>query len=219
MVKRALNIIILGPQGSGKGTQANLLAKRFKLYHVETGKIFRKLSKQKSTLGRKINYTLNVKGQLLPSSFVIKVLKKELGKVSLKRGLIFDGYPRNIVQAKALDKLLVNLKRELTHIIYMPISREVTMKRLVLRRTCKKCNTIFILGKNIKKAVKKCPRCRGEIYQRDDDKLKAIARRLQEYHKKTEPVVRYYKKKGLLIAVNGKPPIPVVYKSILKYLE
>jgi len=218
MGRKILNIIMLGPQGSGKGTQAQRLSEKYNLYHMETGKIFRKLAQQKSTLGKKINMQMNVRGKLIPTDFVIKILMNELKKVSQKRGVIFDGYPRTINQARALDKLLIHLRRQLTHVFYLPISRRITVKRLALRRTCQKCGRIFILGKDLKRGAKKCPVCQGMIYHRDDDKPKAIIQRLKQYQERTKPVVTYYRKKGVLIRIDGEPSIAVVGRNILKYL-
>jgi len=211
------NIVVLGPQGSGKGTQAIILAKKFKLYHIETGKILRKLARQRTALGRKISYLMNQKGGLIPADFVIKVLKNELKKVGKNKGLIFDGYPRNLIQARALDKILKSLDRQLTHVFYLPISRSTTVKRLVLRRTCQKCGRIFIKGVSLKAGARRCPACKGKIYHREDDKPAAIARRLAIYNKQTKPVINYYKKKGVLIKVDGEPPIMRVAKAIFKY--
>jgi len=219
MFQEIKNIVILGPQGSGKGTQAEILALKFQFAHIETGKIFRKLAKQRSPLGRQINDLVNKKGKLLPSDFVGKVLRGELKKISIKKGLVFDGYPRNLIQAKTLNSVMIYLKRKLTHVIYLPISRKTTIKRLSLRRTCENCNRIFIEGVNLSKNQKLCPFCRGKIFQREDDKPKAIAKRLDIYNKSTRPVINYYQKKGILIKINGEPPINLVAKKIFRALR
>lgn len=214
-----LNIVILGPQGSGKGTQAEVLAERFHLARLETGKIFRELARRKNPLGRKMHFLINVKGRLVPSPFVIKVLKDKLANVKHARGLIFDGFPRNLVQAKALDRLLRSLGRQLTHVIYLPISRQTTIKRLARRRTCRQCGRVFILGKNLRRGASRCPVCGGQIYQREDDKPRAIAKRLEIYLKLTKPLIAYYKERGILVTVDGEPPIPKVTQQILRLLS
>jgi len=213
------NIVVFGPQGSGKGTQAARLAEQFKFAHIETGKVFRKISRQSTTLGRRINFIMNQKGRLIPTSFVNKILKNELRKVNRNKGIVFDGYPRNLIQARALDKILKSLSRQLTHVFYLPISRQSTIKRLAKRRTCRKCGRIFIKGVDLKASARHCPACHGAIYQREDDKPAAIARRLSVYQKQTKPVINYYKKKGILIKVNGEPPIGQVAKAIMKYFN
>jgi len=217
--KKVYNIIIFGPQGSGKGSQAEVMVKKLKLYHVETGNIFRKMAKQKTAVGKKLNEMINQKGKLVPTDFVIKILKLELKKIKKTTGLIFDGYPRNLKQARALDKIMKSLGRELTHVIYMPISRKTTIKRLSKRRTCSKCNRIFIQGKTLAAGKKYCPTCGGLIFQREDDKPAAINRRLQQYNKQTKPLIDFYKKRGILIHVDGEPTVPVVAKEILKILK
>ncbi len=209
------NIVLLGPQGSGKGTQAQILSDTFALGHIETGKIFRSISKKTTPLGRKVNRLINIEGGLVPTSVVIRILKQELKKLPAGKGVVFDGYPRNLSQAKALDSMLRSLKRDLSHVIYLPISKATTIKRLSKRRTCRRCGRVFIAGTTIAKGRKKCPRCGGEIYQREDDQPRAIANRLAVYNRLTKPLIAYYRKKELLITVNGEPPIPVVTKKIL----
>ncbi|MBU0597955.1 nucleoside monophosphate kinase [Patescibacteria group bacterium] len=218
MKNKILNIIILGPQGSGKGTQAKILAGKYKLTYIGTGDIFRKLARKKTAIGRQVNHLINDQGSLIPSDFVVKVVSLELMKASKNKGLLFDGYPRNLKQAHALEVVMKKLKREFTHIFYLPISKNITIKRLTLRRTCKKCNRIFVLGVNIDRKQIICQHCGGQIYQRDDDKPKAIANRLEIYQKQTKPIVNYYQKQSLLIRVNGEPPIKTVTKEIIKHL-
>ncbi|MFA5135135.1 MAG: nucleoside monophosphate kinase [Patescibacteria group bacterium] len=213
-----INIVLLGPQGSGKGTQAEALVQRYGLYHVEMGKILRGIAKRNTPLGRKIDRFINKEGKLVPDQIVLKALEQQLNRLPAKRGLLFDGYPRNVSQAQALDMLLGRLCRELTHVIYLPISRTTTVRRLELRRTCERCNKIFILGVNLKRGAARCPSCGGRVYQREDDKPRAIAQRLRAYRQQTMPVVRYYRKKRVLISVNGEPKIPQVTRSVLKHL-
>lgn len=213
------NIIILGPQGSGKGSQAILLAENFNYVHIETGKIFRKMAKTNTPLGKKINNLINKKGVLVKDDIVMKVLTKSLNEVSKKKGLLFDGFPRTLNQARGLDKIFEKIDRELTHVIYMPIKKATTLKRLTRRRTCDKCGKIFISGVNIKSSVTKCPVCSGKIIQREDDKPKAILKRLEIFNKQTKPIINYYKKRGLVVKVDGEPTIRQVYKEIIKILN
>lgn len=213
------NVIILGPQGSGKGSQAILLKEKFNFVHIETGKIFRKMASSKTPLGRKIYKIINNKGGLVNDSLVLSVLEKNLSKISKNSGLLFDGFPRNLKQAKGLDKLFERMGRELTHVIYMPIKKSTTIKRLSKRRTCEKCGKIFISGVNIKSTQKFCPVCHGIIIQREDDKPKAIAKRLEIYHQQTKPIIDYYKKKGIVVKVDGEPTIKQVFKEILKKIK
>ncbi|MFA6553209.1 MAG: nucleoside monophosphate kinase [Patescibacteria group bacterium] len=210
------NILILGPQGSGKGTQASLLAGRFKLAHIETGKIFRSMAKGQTALGRRIHYLVNTKGSLIPDALVIRILEKALRRVKKTQGIVFDGFPRTITQARALTRLFNKFGRRLTTVIDMPISRATTVRRLSLRRTCVECNRIFIAGVNVPLKGTVCPSCGGQIIQREDDKPQAIARRLASYTRLTKPVILYYKKMGILVRVDGEPPVKAVFKNILK---
>ena len=210
------NIVILGPQGSGKGTQAEMLVKKFNLFHVETGTILRRLAKKDTALGRKIDTIINKQGGLVPDDIVQKALLYKLRRVPASKGLLFDGFPRNLRQAKMLNAIFSTIGRELTEIVYLPITRKTTIRRLSLRRTCEKCNRIFIAGVSIPKHKKRCAYCKGKIIQREDDKPKAIAKRLSVYAKLTKPVVIYYKKQGKLITVNGEPSIKIVSKNVLK---
>lgn len=211
------NIVILGPQGSGKGTQAEMLVKKFNLFHVEMGMILRRLAKKNTPFGHTIGIIINKQGGLVPDEVVKKALLEKLRSVPVSRGILFDGFPRNLRQARMLDTIFTALDRELTEVIFLPIARKTTIQRLSLRRTCEKCSRIFIAGVSIPKHKKRCIYCKGAIIQREDDKPKAIAKRLSVYAKLTKPVVTYYKKQGTLITVNGEPSIKVVSKNILKY--
>ena len=219
MQKKILNIIVLGPQGSGKGTQAKLLARKFNLEHIVTGEMFRRFAKKRTVLAKKIDYLVNKKGRLVPAPLVIRVLKERLKKVNKGKGIIFDGYPRNLTQARALETILRALKRKIDYVLYLPISQRTTIKRLAIRRSCAKCGQPYILSVNLKKQQKVCPKCGGKIIIREDDKSKAILQRLKLYNQRTKPLVSYYHKKELLIKVNGEPTIPVVYKNILKHIK
>lgn len=212
-------MIILGPQGSGKGTQAEFLSKKFNLEHIVTGEMFRRFAKQKIALAKKIDYLVNKKGKLVPTPLVIRVLKERLKKVNRNKGIIFDGYPRNLTQAKALETILRVLKRKIDYVFYLPISQKTTIKRLALRRSCRQCGQPYILGVDLKRGQQKCQRCKGEIYQREDDKPKAILERLKIFQRETKPLIKFYRKKGVLVEVDGEPPIPVVYKNILRHLK
>jgi len=219
MKKKIINIIVLGPQGSGKGTQAKLLARRFNLAHIEVGEILRLEAKRKTKPGRFIDRLINKEGKMVPFQTVMNLTYKKVAKVPANRGIVFDGTPRRMPEVRFWEKHLPKLKREFTHVFYLPISKKTTLKRLGIRRNCRKCGTPFILGVDLKKNQKKCLKCGGEIYQREDDKPKAILQRLKLYYQKTKPVVSYYHNKGLLIKVNGEPAIPVVYKNILKHIR
>ncbi|MFA5051596.1 MAG: nucleoside monophosphate kinase [Patescibacteria group bacterium] len=216
MASLVRNILILGPQGSGKGTQAGLLAGKLKLAHIETGKMFRRMAKRSTPLGRRINRIMNEKGKLIPDALANRILWQALKKVRRSQGIVFDGFPRTLAQARTLDRLMKRLGRQITLVINMPISRRTTIRRLSLRRTCDRCGRIFIAGKNISPRRVTCPVCGGKIFQREDDKPAAIAGRLAAYRILTKPVIRYYRDRHVLLTVDGEPPVQAVFKNILK---
>lgn len=213
------HIILLGPQGSGKGTQAKYIAKMFHVSHIEMGALIRIVSKEKSALGRRINHIINEEGRLISDSVVGKILTKKLYSTPKKKGIVLDGFPRTVAQARMLDRLLSRLDRKLTLVIYLPLSQRSTIKRLSLRRSCVKCGTPWILGKTLAKKRKKCPKCGGDIIHRIDDQPQTIKKRLEEYVHKTRPIINFYKQRKILIQVNGESSIPIVWKNIKKHLH
>lgn len=213
------NIVLIGPQGSGKGTQAKLLAKKFNLLHVEIGGALREIAKTKTALGRRVNYLINEKGRMVPYQLVFKVVGEKLGKLTLKQGIVFDGTPRRLVEIKPLEKVLADYGRRLTYVFYVYISRTETLKRLSKRRTCIKCGQVFIAGLTISAKAKKCPKCGGEVVQRKDDRAEAIRERLELYHRKTEPVVKYFRREKKLIEINGEQSIEKVFRDIVAQLK
>ncbi|MFC1687956.1 adenylate kinase family protein [Patescibacteria group bacterium] len=213
------HIILLGPQGSGKGTQAKYIAKMFHVSHIEMGALIRIVSREKSALGKRINHIMNKEGRLISDSVVGKILTKKLLSTPKNKGIVFDGFPRNITQARMLDRLLSRFDRELTLVIYLPLSQRSTIKRLSLRRSCAKCGTSWILGKTLAKKQTKCPKCGGDIIHRKDDQPQTIKKRLAEYIHKTRPIINFYKQRKILITVNGESSIPIVWKKIKKQLH
>lgn len=216
--KKIFNITLIGPQGSGKGTQAQLLAKKFNFAIIEIGGSLREIAKEKTPLGQKINEIINQKGRMVPVPLVMRVVREKIKAVSPDQGIVFDGTPRRLAEIKPLNQILKRYRRRLTHIFFIEISKDEVIKRLSKRRVCQKCQSLFILGQTISSQTKKCPKCGGEIYQRPDDRPAAIEERLKLYQKKTEPVLKYYQKRGQLIRINGEQPIKKVFKDIVSYL-
>lgn len=215
-----LNIIIIGPQGSGKGTQAELLAKKCDLEHIEPGRMLRELVAKGGPLGKKINYYLNVKGSLVPSDLLFfKVLKPKFSRLAPSKGFILEGAPRELKQAQYLEAMLSSLKRQLTYVFYVKISEQETFTRLAKRLGCRKCGRPLILGVDIEKKEDKCPYCGGELYQREDDKPSCIKSRLETFKEETMPVIELYRKMGLLIEIDGEQLIPAVFRDIIKHIK
>jgi len=214
-------IILLGRPGSGKGTQAELLAKKFKLEYIGSGDLLRKAAKRNDFTGKKIKETID-KGFLVPTPVIFKLwLDKfeELKKEKNLKGIIIDGSPRKILEAYLIDDALDwygwkdNLK-----IFLIDISSKEAVNRLTKRRICKKCGKIIPYIGEYKK-IKKCPVCGGELVQRADDSLSSIKRRLELFNKEVMKVIRYYQKEKRLIKINGEQSIEDVFKEILKYLK
>ncbi|MFA6909471.1 MAG: nucleoside monophosphate kinase [Patescibacteria group bacterium] len=212
------HIILLGPQGSGKGTQAQLLKRKFRLAHIEMGAILRAAAGKPTPLGKRIHRIINTQGALLPDKLVNALLENAVRGVAQQRGIVFDGFPRTIQQAKTLNVILKKYGRVLTHVIYMPLSQRTTVLRLSKRRTCTSCGTAWILGKNIASDRTKCPRCGGLVIQRKDDTPTIIRKRLREYLHKTLPIVSWYKKMDIVMEVNGEQSVRTVWGHILRHL-
>jgi len=214
------NIIILGPQGSGKGTQSRMLAEKFNLEQIEPGKRLRQLSEQRSALGKKINYYMNQKGCLVPTYVLInEVLKEWINSLSKTKGVVCDGTPRRLREAIMLEKMLKKTGRVIDYIFFIKISEKETFKRLSIRLTCKKCNKQFIEGKDTSVGEKKCLLCKGKLYKRKDDNEQGVRNRLAIYYKETMLVVNYYKEQGRLIEINGEQTIQAVQRDILQYIK
>lgn len=203
---------MFGPPGTGKGTQAKMVAKKYSIPHISTGDIFRENVSSGTELGLKAKEYLD-KGDLVPDSVTIAMVEDRLFKEDCMKGYILDGFPRTVEQAKALDKI-----DEITHVINLATSDELIVKRLTNRRQCKKCGAIH--GLDVPPTTKGiCNECGGELYQRDDDKEEAIRNRLSVYKEQTKPVIKFYENKEVLHNVNGEDPIPTIFENVVKVLE
>jgi len=216
-----LVIIIMGPQGSGKGTQAKLLAKKFGLEYIGSGDILRARQKAGDFTGEKLIKVMG-RGELAPSFIVVKILGDELEK--LKRnpkinGFVLDGWTRIIFEAILTDEALNWYEwQKNVKVLLIDISRKESFNRLTKRRQCKKCGKVFPWLGEFKK-LKRCDKCEDELITRADDNPEAIKKRLEEFKKETKPAINYYKKQGRLIEINGEQPIENVFRDILKVLK
>lgn len=214
---KQLNLVVMGPQGSGKGTQAKLLAKKFGLKYVGSGDMLRAIARTKTPFGKRVNNYINKKCKLVPWQWVIKITQEVVIKLPKNKGIVFDGLARRLPEAMALPKMLKKVGRKLTAVIFINISAKETMKRLGQRRICAKGH-IFILDVNLRKSQNKCPKCGALIIRREDDKPKLIRERLEDYREKTIPAIKYFKKQGLLIEINGEQEIKKVNQDVIKAL-
>lgn len=213
-----MNIIILGPQGSGKGTQAEKLSQKFGLEHIDMGKFLREVSKMDTPLGKEVYRVQNVTKTLVPSQILQEVFKVKLNSLPREQGIIFDGFPRNIDQMGYFEKALIEFGRHVDKVIFINLSEEESIKRISKRRVCEKCRKVFILGKDIKNDTDPCPDCGGKIIQRIDDTQEGVKKRLEIFKKDTLPVVEYYRERGKLLEIDGSKSIEEVFKEILRKL-
>jgi adenylate kinase len=212
-----MNIIFLGAPGSGKGTQASLVANEFDLKHLSTGEMLRKRALVNDKLGTNIKETIE-KGLLVDDKTMLKILKEEFKSNKGNKGYLLDGYPRNIAQAKALDEIMLKLGRKIDVVINLKINKKVVLQRITGRRVCK-CGESYhnIYKSPAKKGI--CDKCGEALYQRADDNKESVKVRLKEYKKLTKPLITYYKKKKLLTNIDALQSVEDVSKDIKKVLE
>ncbi len=206
-----MKIVLLGGPGAGKGTQAQRLVAEYGVAHISTGDLLRAAIKNGTELGKQAKSYMD-KGQLVPDDLVVNLVKERLADDDAQKGFILDGFPRNTAQAVVLDSELKDMGLALDAAVLVDVDPDVIVKRLSSRRTCKNCGYTAPAGVDV------CPRCGGEMYQRDDDKPETIQRRLDVYQTQTAPLIEYYKGHGLLKTVNGEQAVDDVYKDMKEQL-
>ena len=214
-----MNLIILGPQGSGKGTQAKMLSEKFGLEHIDMGKYLREVAKLNTPLGKEIYQIQNVTKALVPSRILKEVLHIKLGDLPREKGIAFDGVPRAIDQAKYLEEAMLEFGRIIDRVIYIKLSAEESIRRISKRRVCEKCKAVYILGKDMKSKEEKCRKCGGKIIQRMDDTPEGIRKRLKVFEDETLPVISYFQEKGMVTEINGGQTVEEVFEEILGKLK
>ncbi len=207
-----MNIVLLGGPGAGKGTQATKMLDYFKLAHISTGDMLREAKAAGTDLGKLAKKYMDA-GDLVPDDVIIGLVSEELQKPETKNGFILDGFPRTSAQAVALDAQLADLNRPLDAAVLIDVDADVIVKRLSSRRMCKECGYI---GTSADAA---CPKCQGEMYQRDDDNETTIRNRLDVYNNQTAPVIDYYRGSGLLKVVDGDKSPDDVFTDVKALFE
>jgi adenylate kinase len=209
-----MRLILLGPPGAGKGTQAESIKGKYDIAHISTGDILRANVKAGTELGKSAKKYMDA-GKLVPDDVIIAMMESRLAEPDCEQGFLLDGFPRTVPQAEALDGLLKKLNLKLDAVVKLEVSDEVVVERLTTRRVCKGCGAIYNALFKKPKQENKCDSCGGEVIQRDDDKEEVIRRRLAVYHEQTAPLTDYYGASGLLEPVDatgGKD-------AVLKFLE
>jgi adenylate kinase len=192
-----MNLIFLGAPGAGKGTLASLLSKDYGIPQISTGDLFRAAVKDGSELGRKVKGIME-KGELVPDSLTVELVKERLGKPDAQQGYILDGFPRTVAQADALAEF-----QKIDAAINFKISDQLVIRRLSGRRVCRSCGAIYHIDNMPPKKEGVCDACGGELYIRDDDKIESIKNRLRVFKEQTEPLIAYYRKEGLLQEIDS----------------
>jgi len=198
----APRVVLLGPPGAGKGTQAKLLQDEFGAVQISTGDILRKAVADQTPLGQQAAGFIN-SGALVPDSVIVNLVAERLKEPDCARGFLLDGFPRTIPQAESLDEILKNAGQNLNCVLSVQVARDIIVERLAGRRTCRQCGALCHVVFSPPKVEGVCDRCGGELYQREDDKEQTIANRLQVYEKQTAPLVQYYRERGLLRVIDG----------------
>lgn len=213
-----MDIILLGPPGSGKGTQAQKMIERYHIPQISTGDILRGAVKEQTPLGVEAKGYMD-QGKLVPDEVVVGIVRERIKASDCKGGFILDGFPRTVPQAEALDDTLGEMQRAIDHVVSVEVPNEGLIKRLTGRRTCRNCGAMYhiIFDPPAKEGV--CDRCGGELYQRDDDQEETIRARLQVYEEQTAPLIAYYREKGLLRAIDGVGAIEEIFRNIVQAIE
>jgi len=211
-------IILLGAPGAGKGTQADSLSSELNLPHIASGDLFREALKKETELGLLAKSYME-RGELVPDEVTIKMILQRIEMPDCVSGCLFDGFPRTLAQAEALDKGLADKGKNIDKVLYIKVSNEELLKRLGGRWLCQNCQTPYHLITAPPKVLGKCDKCGGELYQREDDKEETVKERLRVFFAQTIPIVDYYRGQSKLIEVNGNQGIQEVAKKIMLSLR
>ena len=213
-----MHILLMGPPGAGKGTQAANLVTEFGVPHISTGDMFRAAVKEGTELGKQAKACMDA-GKLVPDEVTIGIVRERIAKDDCKKGFILDGFPRTVEQADALTDILKDLGLALTCVLNINVPAEDLIERAVGRRICKKCGATYHVKFHPAKAEGVCDACGGDLYQRADDSAETMTNRLSVYEESTRPLIEYYKKAGIYKEVDGRQSIDKVTKDLVDVLK
>lgn len=212
-----MKILLMGPPGAGKGSQAQRLIEEYDLTHISTGEMFRESYKRGESIGvEAMKYIKN--GHLVSDDITNEIVRKRLFEDGDTKNVLLDGYPRTVKQAQALDKMLHKMKSKLTAVINVVVEKDIILERMGGRQVCKDCGQTYHTAFKPSKVEGVCDVCGGELYQRQDDKPESVRNRLNIYESKTKPIIDYYKGRGVLVNINGMQSFEAVFRDIVKTL-
>lgn len=213
-----MHILLMGPPGAGKGTQAAELVKEFNIPHISTGDMFRAAMKEGTEMGKKAKSYIDA-GNLVPDSVTVGIVRDRLAQDDCKKGFILDGFPRTVEQADALDGIMKELGLKLKRVLNINVPAADLVERAVGRRICKKCGATYHVKFNPSQKEGVCDECGGELFQRADDTAETMTNRLSVYEASTKPLIDYYQKAGIYTEVDGRQAIDKVTKELIEALK
>jgi adenylate kinase len=213
-VGEVLQLILLGPPGAGKGTQATRIGEEFGVPPISTGEIFREAMKKNTPLGQDVAQYIRA-GALVPDELVLEVVRERLAQSDMANGFLLDGFPRTLPQAVALDQYLTEKGQKLTLVIDLEVDPEILVTRLSGRRICQECGVVYHVLTKKEQKPGFCDHCPGHLIQREDDHEATVRKRLTVYTNQTAPLIKYYRDAGLLLQIDGAQPVPAVYQGIV----
>lgn len=212
-----MKVILLGPPGAGKGTQAKQISNKYNIPHISTGDIFRKNISEKTPLGIKAKEYID-SGLLVPDELTINIVKDRLDQEDCRSGFLLDGFPRTVEQAEALDSFLNGKNDKIDTALLIDVPKESILERMTGRRVCPSCGASYHIIFNPTKVEGKCDVCKNDVIQRKDDSEETVKERLDVYERQTQPLVQYYESENVLSVVDGSKDINVVFEDITNIL-